>query len=318
MAPEQLSRVVQPFQQADASTTRRFGGSGLGLSICRELVALLHGDFAYASSPGVGSAFVVAVPCEALSTATHTSPVAGPPPARAASPSSSTAPGRRRVSPPLAPGAAALSTSRRRSTSPSPVLPTAIASPPLPVPVGPEGPNRMGVVEPSSAQVPVPVRPTVLVADDNPLNIRVILRQLERCGPHGYDAAVACNGAECVDMAQRFLSPVRPAGSNGDSLQHRMAAALANGAAQAPRLKAVLMDLNMPVMDGLEATRQIRAMEAAFGVLPRDRVPIIALTADDPQAVGDACRDAGMTGFLRKPVILSDLRDTLEGALLAR
>ncbi len=62
MTPEQLQRVFRPFTQADVSTTRRFGGTGLGLTISRHLARLLGGDLAAHSKPGKGSEFVLTLP----------------------------------------------------------------------------------------------------------------------------------------------------------------------------------------------------------------------------------------------------------------
>jgi two-component system, sensor histidine kinase len=67
IAPEQLKRLFAKFEQADASTTRRFGGAGLGLSICRDLCDLMGGTIEVESTPGNGATFFVNLPLPRIS-----------------------------------------------------------------------------------------------------------------------------------------------------------------------------------------------------------------------------------------------------------
>jgi CheY-like chemotaxis protein len=77
----------------------------------------------------------------------------------------------------------------------------------------------------------------------------------------------------------------------------------------------VLMDCNMPELDGLEATRQLRAGAAEV----RDpKVPVIALTANAMDGDRDACLAAGMNDFLAKPVSIQSLREAIDRARPAR
>ncbi|HYU32085.1 MAG TPA: ATP-binding protein, partial [Thermoanaerobaculia bacterium] len=122
---------------------------------------------------------------------------------------------------------------------------------------------------PLAARLPL----RVLVAEDNSVNQRVALLMLERLG---YVADVAATGCEVLDALRR------------------------------QRYDLVLMDVQMPGMDGLEATRRIRAE------LPREQQPrILAMTANALREHREACFAAGMDGFLSKPILLPDLRTAL-------
>ncbi|MDO9005433.1 MAG: ATP-binding protein [Aquabacterium sp.] len=117
--------------------------------------------------------------------------------------------------------------------------------------------------------------PHVLLVEDNPVNALVAQAELQLLG---VKVTMLGNGREAVDWL---------AGQQADL---------------------VLMDCEMPVLDGFEATRQIRAREQLEGATP---VSIVALTANAPDLCGDRCRDAGMNGQLSKPFRSQDLAQTL-------
>ncbi|MDR2055725.1 MAG: response regulator [Desulfovibrio sp.] len=116
--------------------------------------------------------------------------------------------------------------------------------------------------------------PTVLVADDSEIN-RAILSEI--LGQHGLLTVEASDGQEAVDIVREW------------------------------DISLVLMDLEMPVMDGKEATAQIRGM----GKLPQD-VPILAMTAHTGDSLRMDCLSLGMNGYLTKPVDLQELYAALQ------
>ena len=117
----------------------------------------------------------------------------------------------------------------------------------------------------------------VLLVEDYPVNQQVAMRNLTGAG---YGVDIACNGQEAVDSFKR----------GGYDL--------------------ILMDVQMPVMDGIEATRIIRALEQEAGSL--QRLPIIALTAHAVKDYIDACLKAGMDDYLIKPVWRQVLIDRVD------
>jgi len=117
----------------------------------------------------------------------------------------------------------------------------------------------------------------ILLAEDNAVNRRVALKTLERLG---YRADAVVNGAEALEALARR------------------------------RYDVVLMDVQMPVMDGIEATRIIRALEREAS--PPQHLPIIALTAHAVKDYIDACLKAGMDDYLIKPVWRQNLIDRVD------
>ncbi len=113
----------------------------------------------------------------------------------------------------------------------------------------------------------------VLVAEDNVTNQKVVMRMLEKLG---CEVTLACDGAEAIDHA-------------------------AHGG-----VDLVFMDMQMPGVDGLEATRAIRTMAGDVA-----RVPIVALTANSMAHERQAALDSGMNGFVSKPVRREDIEKAL-------
>ena len=338
MRPEILEDIFKPFQQADNSTTRRFGGTGLGLAIGRYLAQAMGGRMWAESEPGVGSTFhftiLAKVPAgtpahpgldfSALSgrrvlvidTGTSSrsvllqhleqwemSPVVYPSlHAAAESPAPQSfdlaildndamdAPlesvtrvtgdaslvllcslGRRNAG--LAQELRGRSKPRSRLHS-KPVKPSYLCESLLTLLR--EEPLRVPRKAPPVPQDPEfasrhPYR--ILVVEDNPVNQRLALMLLARMG---YRADMANNGAEAVRSVRRQQYDV------------------------------VFMDMHMPEMDGLEASRLIHAT-----VPEAERPWIIALTANAMQSDRDVCLRAGMNDFLSKPIRAGDLRRAL-------
>ena len=118
----------------------------------------------------------------------------------------------------------------------------------------------------------------ILLVEDNLVNQKVAIALLER---RGYRVSIAENGACAVAL---LTAPEVP-------------------------FALVLMDMQMPVMDGLEATRQIRHFEATHG---RRRLPIIAMTANAMQGDRETCVDAGMDDYVSKPIKADALYERIE------
>ena len=121
-------------------------------------------------------------------------------------------------------------------------------------------------------------RPTALVVDDGPVNRILAAEMLHLLG---YDCDTAANGRDAVEYVERYRPDV------------------------------VLMDVDMPVMDGMEATERIRRFEMHDRDGTRSPVPIIATTARDEEDVSLACEAIGMSAFVPKPLLMAQLAAAL-------
>jgi signal transduction histidine kinase/CheY-like chemotaxis protein len=148
----------------------------------------------------------------------------------------------------------------------------------LPLPSRP-APERKETATPASPAT-VPSHLEVLVAEDNPVNQKVICAMLKRLG---WGVTLAANGREAYE---RFLQM---------------------------RFDLILMDVQMPEVDGLEATRLVRLHERRANAA--GRVPIIALTAHAAQTQHEQCLREGMDGVITKPVDFHRLVGSISGVL---
>ncbi len=338
IAPEALEQLFEPYAQADGSTTRKYGGSGLGLAISRQLIELMDGAVGAASELGGGSTFWFELPvaraqpgdrqadelptlaglrvlvvddsatsrrilerqlcswqmsCEVADGAARAMELlesaagAGMPFAlvlldlnmphvdgyelAAAVRATPALRGTRLV---------LLSSSGGRSGAPEEAALDGVLVKPV---------RQARLYEEIQAVIagerPVAARavaseaprrgaiPAVLVVEDTPINQAVAAHMLERCG---FEAEVAEDGRQALEALSR-----RP-------------------------FAAVLMDCQMPELDGYETTREIRRIEQRG-----PRMPIIAMTANAMQGERERCLAAGMDDYLTKPLRQRTLKDTL-------
>ncbi|HIJ37564.1 MAG TPA: response regulator [Rhodospirillaceae bacterium] len=198
ISSDKMSRLFLPFSQINMSSSRKEGGSGLGLVICKHIVDAMGGTIGAQSAPGQGSTFWFRVP-----------------------------------------------------------LPAGTAD------------ETKEVDSPQATIAPL----HILLAEDNPVGQQVVTLMLEKSG---HKVVIAENGFRAVRYAEKA------------------------------RFDLILMDVQMPEIDGIQATKMIRALPAPFG-----SVPIIALTANAFQTDIDGYFAAGMDGHVSKPIDFALLNDYL-------
>lgn len=190
LSPEQIKKLFVAFHQADTSITRKYGGTGLGLVISKQLAELMGGTVGIESKPGEGSTFWLEV-------------------------------------------------------------------------VLAKGNELLVQPDPQAFNFDLLKGATILLVEDNLFNQQVAVELLREVGAN---VSIANNGQEAIELLFKY------------------------------RFDCVLMDVQMPVMDGLEATRQIRANVKLAGNY------IVAMTANARKEDKERCFVAGMNDFLSKPV----------------
>jgi CheY-like chemotaxis protein len=296
MTPEAAARVrtFEPFTQADISTTRRFGGTGLGLSICKRLIARMNGDIVVETAVGRGStfSFYVLLPRSDGSDADIKDCADG---AEASSVSAAAQRGPETVSDQTAPSkpsiitAASVGSGRSAGALSSPTHTSAgVGGSTTPAARQPDTSEPPVVVVSrtqaraaavgSAAAAPPPrtsISHRILCAEDNVVNQRILERFLRRIGFSDFTV---------VDNGQAAVAAVEAGG-----------------------YAICLMDCQMPVMDGYDATQRIRALPNPAC----SRLPIIAVTASTLQTDVERCRASGMDDHLPKPYTMRSLSAAL-------
>ena len=331
---DRLDRLFKPFSQVDSSTTRKYGGTGLGLVICQRLCVLMGGDIRVHSAANQGSTFTFNVQVEPA-------PAGDVPAVQLPSVLSEggvlcvddnpvslrrlatffKASGVRAQSAANAEAAAEIiARSRPAAVVLDLDLPDLPGSEPLHEALIAAEIPIIGQLVTGAAAAPAWTERARFVAVPRPLRTVALIRALHTLFPSNLPVASATTNREHFDLATRIPLNVLLVEDNPvnqkvalrflERLGYR-ADAVANGieainAIGSHPYQLVFMDLQMPEMDGFEATRHIRKN------LPAHRQPcIIALTANALQSDREQCLAAGMNDFITKPIKLAEMTDVI-------
>ena len=306
---DKIDHIFESFSQADQTTTRRFGGTGLGLSVCQRLVTAMGGEITVRSKPGHGSAFRVDIPAKVATAA------------------------------PVEPS----KNVRVGTLLPAGLVKTSLEQ--MLVDLGCEivsdGPDFWIA---ASARLEARSEPCIILTDigdtqsdallkdgraadslPNPYRRSEIAALLDRAQTGAFRGASAIQGGGEAKQLQSFeglrVLAADDNAVNREVLREALATLKADAvfvedgaeAVEACKTSAfdlIFMDGSMPVMDGFEATRQIRQAESESGA---GRTPIYALTAQVAGTGDDAWKAAGADGHILKPFTLEKLIEVMNG-----
>lgn len=255
-------KLFQPFSQGDASTARRFGGTGLGLTICKNLLDLMRGQITLESTVGSGTTATFWIPFHKPQRRNkNVDAVAIPDRLQSdlsLSCNSSEYENAMTATPPGSDGSSGLSGLRRRYSVRS--------------------------SQSVEQELPRSERSAfhILVVEDNAVNQKIATRTIRKLG---FQVTAAWNGREALEYVL--------------------------GASEGRNTKPdiILMDVQMPVIDGYKCTHLMRHHRPYKGLI--HDVPIVAMTASAIQGDREKCKRAGMDDYLAKPVTMSILERML-------
>jgi len=234
MSSEDMKSIFDPFSQADGTISRTYGGTGLGMSITKQLTELMGGELRVKSETNIGSTFIIVLPVIDI----------------------------------------AAELEKIRDDQPVQQVPSQSK-------MSSKTMDKEEVIEQEKSDTPNPEKPfeglSVLCVEDNEVNQKVVRRLI---GRRVKSLHFANNGQEALGVLNTLHVDV------------------------------VLMDIHMPVMDGIEATLEIRSSNE-----PWANVIIIALTADPDYQKKRICKNIGMDDTIAKPVKREDILKAFDRTL---
>ncbi len=244
---EARKEIFEPFLQGEGAFNRRYGGLGIGLTMCKQLSLLMGGNIDLNTVEGAGTEFIVTIPFAKPSVVNPSYQAIDSAPMD--------------LSPTLRQSVLAANGLTEQD----------------------EGAESFGIAQDYSqdnSQGNDNTSYTVLIVEDNHVNQLVLKKIVEHLG---YTVSLVENGKEALDITKKT------------------------------RFTAILMDCQMPIMDGLEATKKIRAVENL-----NRHTPIIAVTANGLAEDRENCLTSGMNDYIKKPVTKAIIEEKLHTWVIRR